>query len=83
MSRAEPRGALWLTGGILATILGAAVSELSDDIVVGAVIAVAFCVFFGLTIEKMVSPLTRGFRGTTSPLPEEPVEQVHTSDQTR
>lgn len=83
MSRAGTRGALWLSGGMVATILGAAVTELSDNIVAGAVIAAGFCVFFGLTIERIVAAVTRGLRGTNSPVPEEPVEQVHAGDQTR
>ncbi len=79
-----PRGALWLTGGILATILGAVANQLFHDRVIAVIVGAVVAVTFGAAIERMVGALDRRFGPPTAspPSAQEPVDEVRAGDQT-
>lgn len=53
------RGALWLTGGILATIVGAIVYFTLHQQVIAMTAGAIFAVAFGMAIEPVIVALTR------------------------
>jgi hypothetical protein len=78
-----PRGALWLAGGILATILGAVANQVFHDRIVAVTVSVVFAVAFGATVERMVAALKRRTSTAASPpSAHDPVDEVHTGDHT-
>lgn len=83
-SSGAPRSALWLTGGILATILGAVVNQMFHDPAIAVIVGVVFAIAFGSGVERMVAALDRRTRPPGSPLPsEEPVNEVRAGDKPR
>jgi len=82
-SSGTPRSALWLTGGILATILGAVTNQIFHDRIIAVIVGVVFAVAFGAATERMVEALNRRTGPPASPLtPEVPADDVHAGDQT-
>lgn len=82
-SSGAPRGVLWLTGGILATILGAVVNQIFHDRTIAVIVGVAFAIAFGATIERMVAALNRRTGPPDSPhASEEPVDEIRAGGQT-
>jgi uncharacterized membrane protein YfcA len=78
-----PRGALWLAGGILATILGAVVNQIFHDRVVAVIASVVFAVAFGAAVERMVATLKRRTSTAASPpSAQDPVDKVRAGDHT-
>jgi Na+/citrate or Na+/malate symporter len=78
-----PRGALWLAGGILATILGAVVNQVFHDRIIAVIVGVVFAVAFGAATEQVGKALNRRTGPPTSPpMPKVPADDIHASDQT-
>ncbi len=78
-----PRGALWLAGGILATILGAVVNQIFHDRVVAVIASMVFAVAFGAAVERMAAALKRRTsRPASPPAAQDPVDEVRTGDHT-
>src|SRR5262245_15674809 len=65
-SKFAPRGALWLTGGLLATALGVIVNEVFQQRVVAVLAGAIFAVVFGMAIERIVAALNRAARSSPS-----------------
>jgi hypothetical protein len=59
-SRFAPRGALWLTGGVLATGLGVIVDGIFQQRVVAVLAGATFAVVFGMAIERILEAINRG-----------------------
>jgi hypothetical protein len=79
-SSGVPRGALWLIGGILATILVAIVNEVFHEPSITVTVGVVSVIAFGLTVEPMIAALKR--RASSFHPSPEPVEEVHAGDRT-
>lgn len=78
-----PRGALWLAGGIIATILGTVVSQIFHDRIIAVIVGVVFAAAFGAVTERVGEALNRRTRPPASPpTPEIPAGDVHAGDQT-
>lgn len=78
-----PRGALWLTGGIVATVLGAVVNQVFHSPVIAVIVGVVLAIAFGLAVEPMVAALGRRTRRLDSPRPSEvPADEVRAGDHT-
>jgi hypothetical protein len=81
-SSGAPRGALWLTGGILATVLGAVVNQVFHDGTIAVIVGVVFAVAFGAAVERMVTALNRRTGSSKSPPSSEvSVDEVRAGDQ--
>ncbi len=77
-----PRSVLWLTGGILATVLGAVADQLFDNRVIAVIVGAVFAVAFGAVIERMVGAFTKRTGAGGSPSPTQvPVDEIHAGDQ--
>jgi hypothetical protein len=78
-----PRSALWLAGGILATVLGAVVNQVFHDRIVAVIVSVVFAVAFGAAVERMVVALSRRTAtAASSPSAQDPVDEVRAGDHT-
>jgi uncharacterized membrane protein YfcA len=78
-----PRGALWLVGGTLATVLGAVANQIFHDHVIAVIVGVVVAVAFGAAIERMVEALNRRTgKATSPPSPPATVDEVRAGDQT-
>lgn len=81
-SSGAPRSALWLTGGILATILGAVINQMFHAPTLAVIVGVVFAIAFGTGVERMVAALDRRPGPPGSPFPSEvPVDEVRAGDQ--
>jgi hypothetical protein len=71
-----PRSALWLAGGILATVLGAVIDQVFHERFVAVVVVVAVAVVFGASVERMVAALNRRIGvGASLPSAQDPVDE--------
>lgn len=71
------RGALWLTGGILATVLGAVVNHFFHQRVIAVATGLVFAIAFGMAIERITTALGRGASQPDSlPLPQDSPDDI-------
>jgi len=83
-SSAVRRMTFWLTGGILATIVGAVVYQVLDQQVIAVASGVIFAIAFGMVVEPVIAAFPRrtgvadSLRLPPEPSDDEPTHGGHT-----